>query len=142
MATHLAHSLLVGVPLLVLLTIVPSLSPLALFVAALGAIVPTSTLLLWDVLPISFPAAAAVSTALGLRTAGAALVAAWVLEELRARKWAERFEVLLVQSRGDVVEEVTLVAEGEIEVEPMLEVEAEEGQVARRRGGRKVERDE
>ncbi|BGP28201.1 hypothetical protein JCM10295v2_007188 [Rhodotorula toruloides] len=83
---HLFHSLLLTLPLLPLLSSLPSLSPTRLSALTFLATAIPGTVLLWDVLPVSGVTALGVGLWMGVRNAGVASLVAWVCEELRRVK--------------------------------------------------------
>lgn len=126
MPTHLLASLALTVLAIPLVTILPSLSSSQLALLAFAIIAPSSSLILWDVLPISLLGAVGAGTAMGLRGAVVVGLVAWVLEELR--------EVELVVAEGTVVVvdekdgEVVAVAEVEVLDEDAVELMVEESE--------------
>lgn len=112
---HLGHSFvqaLLSIPLVILL---PTYSPLRLFDVAFTLVAPASTLILWDVLPMSLPGALGVGAVLGFRAGLITSVIAWVLEELRSVRRVERNTVVVVQ--GAAVELVETTGDVEVDIE-------------------------
>ncbi|KAJ8291354.1 hypothetical protein OF846_005384 [Rhodotorula toruloides] len=83
---HLLHSLLLTLPLLPLLSSLPSLSPSRLAALVFTATAIPGTVLLWDVLPVSGVTALGVGVWMGVRNASVAAGLGWVCEELRRVK--------------------------------------------------------
>ncbi|KAL8277480.1 hypothetical protein RQP46_010110 [Phenoliferia psychrophenolica] len=129
MPTHLAASFLLTLLSIPLVTILPTLSSHHLALLAFSIIAPSSSLLLWDVFPISFVGAAGAGIFMGLRGAVVTGLVAWVLEELR--------EIEVVVAEGTVVlvdEKEGVVAVAEVEV---VDEEAVEQLVIESEGGAK-----
>lgn len=112
METHLLHSFVQAILSVFLSMILPTFSPLLLPDLVASLVGPATTLLLWDVLPISFVGALSVGLALGSRAALITGTVAWILEELRSVRRVERNTVVVVQD-----EEVEIIeAEGAVDV--------------------------
>ncbi|KAK4695292.1 hypothetical protein P7C70_g8576, partial [Phenoliferia sp. Uapishka_3] len=119
MPTHLLASLALTTLSIPLVTILPTLSSSALSLLAFLIIAPSSTLMLWDVLPISFYGALGAGSSMGLRGAIVTGIVTWVLEELR--------EVELVVAEGTVV--IVETEEGEKGEEEVVGIEVDEIEV-------------
>ncbi|GAA5887115.1 hypothetical protein JCM6882_009451 [Rhodosporidiobolus microsporus] len=112
MPHHLFQSLLTSLSVLPLVSILPTLSPARLaFLVALLVAVP-STLVLWDVMPVTPLCAGVVGAALAARAGWAAGAVGWVVEELRREKRVRKVRMVLVDEE---TEEVLAVSEGRVE---------------------------
>lgn len=122
MLIHLGHcfaTALLSIPLVIIL---PRLGALQLAILVTAMIAVPSVTLLWDVLPITLKGALGVGTALGLRAGVTTGIVAWILEELRVKRFAfvERERTIAVDEQGDVVaviDKEVVVEEEEREVE-------------------------
>ncbi|GAA5858070.1 hypothetical protein JCM8547_005640 [Rhodosporidiobolus lusitaniae] len=124
MPHHLFQSSLTSLAILPFVSVLPSLSPLKL-AALVGAVVAVpSTLVLWDVMPVTTLCAAATGAALGVRAAWAAGVVGWTIEELRRAKTVRTVKLLLVDEETDEVL-ATSTARVETDVAGTLHKDAE-----------------
>ncbi|GAA5881814.1 hypothetical protein JCM1840_003886 [Sporobolomyces johnsonii] len=129
MPHHLLQSLLVSLATLPLVSVLPTLSPLHLALLTMTLILVPSSILLFDVLPISPAAAFAVGLALALRGAWAAGVVSWTIDELRKVKTKRAVALAVLDVETD---EVLAVVSAQIEVQADAEVAGETTKVRRR----------
>ncbi|GAA5920369.1 hypothetical protein JCM1841_005592 [Sporobolomyces salmonicolor] len=113
MPHHLLQSLLVSLSTLPLVSVLPSLSPVLLSLLTFTLILIPSSILLFDVLPISPFAALGVGLALALRGAWAAGVVSWTIEELRKVKTSRTVALAVLDVETD---EVLAVVRAKVEV--------------------------
>ncbi|CEQ40755.1 SPOSA6832_02414 [Sporobolomyces salmonicolor] len=113
MPHHLLQSLLVSLSTLPLVSVLPSLSPVLLSLLTFTLILIPSSILLFDVLPISPFAALGVGLALALRGAWAAGIVSWTIEELRKVKTSRTVALAVLDVETD---EVLAVVRAKVEV--------------------------
>ncbi|GAA5833427.1 hypothetical protein JCM11251_003492 [Rhodosporidiobolus azoricus] len=112
MPHHLFQSALTSLATLPFVSILPTLSPLRLALVTALLVALPSSLVLWDVLPVTPLCAASVGVALAARAAWSAGVIGWVIEELRKEKKVRKVKLLLVDEETD---EVLAVSEARVE---------------------------
>ncbi|GAA5969702.1 hypothetical protein JCM21900_006893 [Sporobolomyces salmonicolor] len=113
MPHHLLQSHLVSLSTLPLVSVLPSLSPVLLSLLTFTLILIPSSILLFDVLPISPFAALGVGLALALRGAWAAGIVSWTIEELRKVKTSRTVALAVLDVETD---EVLAVVRAKVEV--------------------------
>ncbi|GAA5981796.1 hypothetical protein JCM11641_007427 [Rhodosporidiobolus odoratus] len=131
MPHHLFQSTLTALCTLPFVSILPSLSPLKL-AALTGLVVAVpSSLVLWDVMPVTTLAAGVIGMGLGIRAAWCAGVIAWTVEELRRAKTVRTVKVVLVDQETD---EVLAVSSARVETDLAGTLNKDEAGVTHRRG--------
>lgn len=115
MPRHLSHSLGIALTAIPLVSILPTLTPLRIALTVFALVAPSSSLLFWDVLPVTALGAAGTGTFLALRAATMAGIVAWVLEELRESRRVQHVDIVVVEEGADGPEVVALV-EADVEI--------------------------
>ncbi|ORY66819.1 hypothetical protein BCR35DRAFT_308475 [Leucosporidium creatinivorum] len=115
MPRHLYHSFGIALTAIPLVSILPALTPLRIALTVFALVGPASSLLFWDVLPVTALGAIGTGTFLALRAATMAGIVAWVLEELRESRRVTHVDIVVVEEDADGVE-VVAVLEADVEI--------------------------
>ncbi|BGP21120.1 hypothetical protein JCM10213_008967 [Rhodosporidiobolus nylandii] len=131
MSHHLFQSSLTALATLPFVSVLPSLSPAKLAALTFAVVAVPSTLVLWDVMPVTTLAALVIGTSLGARAAWCAGVVGWTVEELRRTKTTRTVKLLLVDEESD---EILAVSSARVETDVAGTMHKDEHGVTHRRG--------
>ncbi|GAA5992627.1 hypothetical protein JCM10908_002696 [Rhodotorula pacifica] len=129
MSAHLSHALISSLPLVPFSLSIPSAlaSPQKMVLITFLLVAVPSALTLWDVLPLTTPAAFLTGLALAARQSFSAYVISWTLESLRRTRSVRNVKIVVYdQQLGGVEGEEVADVIASTTIEAVLETEANE----------------